>query len=54
MGTIDYTIVIVYLTAIVTLGVMLQKRASAGIDSYFLGNRGCPGGPWVLRVWLPI
>jgi len=42
MGTIDYTIVIVYLTAIVTLGVMLQKRASAGIDSYFLGNRGMP------------
>jgi Na+/proline symporter len=42
MTFIDYTIVIVYLVAMVTLGVLLQKRASSGIDSYFLGNRGMP------------
>lgn len=42
MTVIDYTIVVVYLTAIVLLGVLLQKKASAGIDSYFLGNRGLP------------
>jgi len=42
MGAVDYTIVGVYLTAIVILGVLLQKRASSGIESYFLGNRGMP------------
>ena len=42
MSIVDYSIVILYLAGIVTLGVMLQKRASAGIDSYFLGNRNMP------------
>ncbi|MDZ7725831.1 MAG: hypothetical protein U5R06_24150 [candidate division KSB1 bacterium] len=42
MTGLDYTIVVVYLTAIVFVGMMAQKRASAGIDSYFLGNRGLP------------
>lgn len=42
MTILDFCIVIVYLTAIVVLGVLLQKKASEGIDSYFLGNRGLP------------
>ncbi len=42
MTTIDYSIVVLYLLGIVTIGVWLQRRASAGIDSYFLGNRGIP------------
>jgi len=42
MSILDYSIVILYLVAIVTVGLLLQKRASAGIDSYFLGNRGIP------------
>ena len=42
MATIDYVIIIVYLGMIVFIGLMLQKRASSGIDSYFLGNRGLP------------
>ncbi len=42
MATIDYVIVVVYLGLIVMIGMMLQKRASSGIDSYFLGNRGLP------------
>jgi len=42
MGFIDYTIVIVYLSAMVALGLYMQKKASNGIDSYFLGNRGMP------------
>jgi SSS family solute:Na+ symporter len=42
MAIIDYTIVIIYLGLIVIIGLMLQKRASSGIDSYFLGNRGLP------------
>lgn len=42
MSFLDYSIVVVYLTAIVMVGMLLQRRASAGIDSYFLGNRGLP------------
>ena len=46
MHAIDYTIVTVYLLTMVMIGVYLQKKASAGIDSYFLGNRSIPW--WVL------
>ncbi len=42
MSIIDYGIVFFYLGATLVLGLLLQKRASAGIDSYFLGNRGLP------------
>ena len=42
MTLVDYTIVVLYLLGIVIIGVWLQRRASAGIDSYFLGNRGIP------------
>ncbi len=42
MSAIDYTIVGVYLTAIVIVGLYLQRKASEGIDSYFLGNRSLP------------
>ncbi len=46
MTTIDYIIVGVYLIAIVGVGLVLQRKASSGIDSYFLGNRKLPW--WVL------
>ena len=46
MHFIDYLILSLYLIAIVIVGLILQKRASAGIDSYFLGNRKLPW--WVL------
>lgn len=46
MHTIDYVIVAVYLVAIVGVGLVLQRKASQGIDSYFLGNRNLPW--WVL------
>ncbi|MBT4154122.1 MAG: sodium:solute symporter [Candidatus Marinimicrobia bacterium] len=46
METIDIIIVIVYLLAIVTVGLLVQKKASEGIESYFLGNRKLPW--WVL------
>ena len=42
MSYLDYGIVIVYLAGIVIVGFLLQKRASTGIDSYFLGNRKMP------------
>lgn len=42
MQILDYTIVIAYLLAIVGLGFYLQRKASAGIESYFLGDRNLP------------
>ena len=46
METIDLIIIIVYLLAIVIVGLVMQKKASRDIDSYFLGNRKLPW--WVL------
>jgi Na+/proline symporter len=46
MHTVDYLIVILYLVGMVTVGLMMQRKASASIDSYFLGNRSLPW--WVL------
>ncbi len=46
MAVIDYVIVGIYLVAIVIVGLVLQRKASTGIDSYFLGNRNLPW--WVL------
>ena len=46
MSTIDLVIVIIYLLAIVVVGLLVQKKASKDINSYFLGNRKLPW--WVL------
>lgn len=42
MQPIDYIIIAVYLVLLVGFGLYLQKRASTGIDSFFLGNRKIP------------
>ncbi|MBD3225952.1 MAG: sodium:solute symporter [Caldithrix sp.] len=42
MAVIDYIIVVVYLLAMILVGLYFQKKASGGIDSYFLGKRGIP------------
>ncbi|MFZ5518490.1 MAG: sodium:solute symporter family transporter [Candidatus Zhuqueibacterota bacterium] len=42
MSLIDYGIVGLYLVFTMFLGMMLQKKASAGIDSFFLGDRKIP------------
>lgn len=46
MTLLDYGIVVVYILAMVFVGLILQRKASASIDSYFLGNRNLPW--WVL------
>tara|TARA_B100000959_G_scaffold51480_1_gene53486 strand:- start:1172 stop:2962 length:1791 start_codon:yes stop_codon:yes gene_type:complete len=46
VSTVDLIIVIIYLLAIVIVGLLMQKKASQGINSYFLGNRKLPW--WVL------
>ena len=42
MQFLDYLIVIIYLLAIIAFGFILQRKASQGIDAYFLGNRRLP------------
>ncbi len=42
MSTVDLIIVIIYLLAIVIVGLLVQKKASQGINSYFLGNSKLP------------
>ncbi len=46
MSVLDYSIVVIYILGMVGVGLYMQKKASAGIDSYFLGNRKIPW--WVL------
>ena len=46
MHFIDYSIVVVYLLALVFFGLRMRKKASEGIESYFLGNRSMPW--WML------
>ena len=42
MHTIDYVIIIIYLIALISLGVYLQKQGGKSIDSFFLGDRKMP------------
>jgi len=42
MQFIDFTIVCIYILALVFVGLHFQRKASQGIDSYFLGNRSLP------------
>lgn len=46
MHAIDYVILSIYLVGMVVVGLLMQRKASKGIDSYFLGNRKLPW--WVL------
>jgi len=42
MHALDYVIVIVYLIAMVVVGLWMQRKAKKGIESYFLGDRNLP------------
>lgn len=42
MSGLDYGIVIVYLLGMIAIGLYFQRKASEGINSYFLGKRGLP------------
>jgi len=48
MHTIDYTIIGFYFMVLILFGWVLRKRASQGLDEYFLGGRKIPW--WVLGV----
>jgi len=46
MNTIDYTIICVYLIVLIILGFLFRRKASEGIEAYFLGGRSIPW--WIL------
>jgi solute:Na+ symporter, SSS family len=48
MAGIDYLIIVSYLLLMVGLGVYFQKKGSASINAYFLGERGLPW--WLLGI----
>ncbi|MBN2781118.1 MAG: sodium:solute symporter, partial [Candidatus Marinimicrobia bacterium] len=42
MHVVDYVIVSIYLIAMVVVGLLMQRKAKQGIESYFLGDRNMP------------
>ena len=48
MGLVDTTIIIIYLTAIVLVGVWSSRKAARSDDDYFLGGRTLPW--WLLGI----
>ncbi len=42
IGTIDIAIILAYMVAVVIAGVLLSRRASQNLDSYFLGGKSLP------------
>ena len=39
---IDLSVIIIYLVAIVGIGLYMSRRAAAGLDNYFLSGRKMP------------
>lgn len=48
LNAIDMTLVIIYLVVVVTLGLVMKRRAAKNIGSYFLGDRQLPW--WALAM----
>ena len=48
MDTVDIVIVAVYLSCLILLGILLRRKATQGIEAYFLGGRRIPW--WVLGI----
>jgi SSS family solute:Na+ symporter len=48
LGVVDIGIIIAYLIVTVLVGFILTKKASKGLDSYFLADKGLPY--WILGV----
>ncbi len=57
LNSVDYTIIFVYFSILIGLGIYLQKKASASLEDYFLGGRSLPW--WALGIsgmasWLDV
>ncbi len=48
LNSIDYTVIIIYFSALICLGLYLKKKASASLEDYFLGGRKLPW--WALGI----
>ncbi len=48
MHWIDWTILVAYLGLVVTIGFIVKRRASRGLESYFLGGRRLPW--WMIAM----
>ena len=48
LKAVDYTIIVVYFSFLVALGMYLKKKASASLEHYFLGDRQIPW--WALGI----
>ncbi|MBR4598204.1 MAG: hypothetical protein IKO42_07415 [Opitutales bacterium] len=42
LANIDYIVILIYAAALIGIGVLLAKKASGGLDEYFLGGRTLP------------
>jgi solute:Na+ symporter, SSS family len=57
LNSIDYTIIVVYFSILVGLGIYLQRKASSSMEDYFLAGRNLPW--WALGIsgmasWLDV
>jgi len=48
LGAIDILIIVVYILALIWIGLWARKRAARGVDAYFLGERKLPW--WMLAM----
>src|ERR1051326_9197973 len=48
LSVLDQIIVVVYLAAIMSIGIAMKRRAARGMSSYFLGGRQLPW--WALAM----
>lgn len=48
LSTIDIVVLVIYLVAMIAIGVYVTRRASRNLDSYFLGDKSMPW--WLLGV----
>ncbi|NLE59887.1 MAG: sodium:solute symporter, partial [Planctomycetes bacterium] len=48
MSAIDLAILVAYVGAVLTIGFWVKRRASKGLESYFLGGRELPW--WMIAM----
>ncbi|MDD5133782.1 MAG: sodium:solute symporter [Phycisphaerae bacterium] len=57
LNFVDYTVIVIYFSILIGMGLYLQKRASASLEDYFLAGRSLPW--WALGItgmaaWLDV
>ncbi|MFI4912144.1 MAG: sodium:solute symporter [Sedimentisphaeraceae bacterium JB056] len=57
LNNVDYTVIVIYFSILIGMGVYLQKKASASMEDYFIGGRSLPW--WALGIsgmasWLDV